>query len=141
MHLSKATDIALRVLMLAAAKDAQLTVDDLATSMNVPRNHVAKVVQRLQKEGLVTTARGRNGGVSVPPGARGVSAGHVVRRFEGEDEVVDCEQGPCPLHRACLLRGALRTAREAFFASLDTVLLRDLIAPPTGPVLLSLTRE
>ncbi|MFB9905497.1 RrF2 family transcriptional regulator [Allokutzneria oryzae] len=138
MHLSRATDIALRVLMLAAAKNRQLTIDHLATTMNVPHNHVAKVVQRLQREGLVTTTRGRNGGVWVPAEARKVTVGQVVRRFEGESEVVECEAPPCPLQRSCRLRAALARAQEAFFASLDGVPLEDLLARPTGPILLSL---
>jgi Rrf2 family nitric oxide-sensitive transcriptional repressor len=139
VHLNRATDIALRILMLAAAKDRQLTIDELAETMNVPRNHIAKVVQRLRHEELVVTTRGRGGGVSVPAGALDVSVGQIVRRFEGASEVVECEEPPCPLARACRLRGALAVAQEAFFASLDGVLLSDLLRSPTGPVLLSLS--
>ncbi len=124
--------------MMLAATGEQLTVDGLADRLNLPRNHVAKVVQRLQREGLVATTRGRNGGVGLSEAARHVSAGHVVRRLEGEAEVVRCDEPPCPLQRACRLRGALRVAQEAFFTTLDAVPLSDLVARPTGPVLLSL---
>lgn len=37
------------------------------------------------------------------------------------------------------LRGALRAAQEAFYASLDPLSVADLIEAPTGPLLLSLT--
>ncbi|EWM10486.1 Rrf2 family transcriptional regulator [Kutzneria sp. 744] len=139
MHLSRATDIALRILMLAAAQRRQLTIDELAAALNVPRNHVAKVVQRLQRPGWLTTTRGRGGGISLPDATLRTTVGRIVRDFEGTGEVVDCESPPCPLSAACRLRGALRTAQEAFFASLDEVVLQDLIAPPTGATLLSLT--
>lgn len=139
MQLSRATDIALRVLMLAAAKDERLTIDELAEAVNVPRNHVAKVVQRLQRQGLLDTTRGRNGGVTVPPHARDVPVGTVVRHFEGRSEVVECEAPPCPLRHSCRLRSTLAQAQEAFFAALDEVMLRHLLADPTGPVLLSLS--
>lgn len=139
MHLSRATDIALRILMLAAAQRRQLTIDELAAALNVPRNHVAKVVQRLQRPGWLTTTRGRGGGISLPDATLRTTVGRIVRDFEGTAEVVDCESPPCPLSAACRLRGALRTAQEAFFASLDDVVLQDLIAPPTGATLLSLT--
>lgn len=138
MHLSRATDIALRVLMLAAAQHRQLTIDEFAAALEVPRNHVAKIVQRLQRSGWLTTTRGRGGGISLPDTALRTSVGRVVRDFEGVAEVVDCDTPPCPLRAGCLLRGALRTAQEAFFASLDDVVLQDLIAPPTGTTLLAL---
>ncbi|MFC0542908.1 RrF2 family transcriptional regulator [Kutzneria chonburiensis] len=139
MHLSRATDIALRVLMLAAAQRRQLTIDELAAALNAPRNHVAKIVQQLRHSGWLTTTRGRGGGISLPDTALRTSVGRIVRDFEGVAEVIDCETPPCPLRAACRLRGALRTAQEAFFASLDEVVLQDLIAPPTGSTLLTLT--
>ncbi|MBP2330412.1 Rrf2 family nitric oxide-sensitive transcriptional repressor [Kibdelosporangium banguiense] len=139
MHLGRATDIALRILMLASARREQVTIDGLAQSLNVPRNHVAKVVQRLQHQGWVRTSRGRGGGLTVAETTLELSVGLIVRHFEGPGEVVDCNGPPCPLRSACRLRNALRTAQEAFFASLDQVLLRDLLADPTGATLLALT--
>jgi Rrf2 family nitric oxide-sensitive transcriptional repressor len=139
MHLNRATDIALRVLMFAGARRGQVTIDELAAAMVLPRNHVAKVVRRLHHVGLIVTTRGRGGGVRLADGVLSTSAGRVIRLFEGDAEVVDCDESPCPLRDACRLRRALRVALEAFFASLDEVPLSALVAPPTGPILLSLT--
>ena len=57
-------------------------------------------------------------------------------------DVVDCEgSAPCPLHSGCRLRGALRRAQEAFYASLDPLTVTDMVAAPTGPLLLGITRR
>ena len=138
MRLNRATDIALRVLMLAAAQRRVLTIDALADALAVPRNHVAKVVQRLQAAGWVETTRGRGGGITLPDATLDVSVGLIVRHGERQTEVVACEDPPCPLRSACRLRGALHEAQEAFFAALDPVTLRDLLADPAGPTLLTL---
>ncbi|MEU4567495.1 hypothetical protein [Micromonospora sp. NPDC023956] len=61
-----------------------------------------------------------------------------LRAFEGAAEVVDCDRPACPLLPACRLRGELRRAQEAFLDVLDRVRLGDLLADPTGPVLLAL---
>ena len=45
---------------------------------------------------------------------------------------------PCPLAGACRLRRALRQAQDAFYSSLNGVTVADLVASPTGPVLLAL---
>ncbi|TVT51466.1 Rrf2 family transcriptional regulator [Amycolatopsis cynarae] len=138
MQLNRATDIALRVLMLTAAHQERQTVDELAEALSVPRNHMAKVVQRLQRLGLLSTTRGRAGGVDLAEGAVETTVGAVVRALEGEQEVVDCDDPPCPLRGACRLRGALHRAHSAFLASLDEVRLADLVRPPGGPVPLTL---
>jgi Rrf2 family nitric oxide-sensitive transcriptional repressor len=143
VRLNRSTDIGLRVLMLAAAReDDLLTIDTLADAVAVPRNHLAKVVQRLQHLGLLETVRGRNGGVRLATGASGASIGRLVRDLEGDTEVVDCEGEPgCPLSGGCRLRGALRAAQEAFYASLDPITIGDLAAPPVRQVLLTLGRS
>ncbi|MFI7601726.1 RrF2 family transcriptional regulator [Actinoplanes sp. NPDC049681] len=142
MRLSRATDIGLRILMVSATRDDRLTVDELAESLAVPRHHLAKVVQRLQRLGLLDTVRGRAGGVRLAPAALAASVGRVVRDLEGDAEVVDCDGEPgCPLSGGCRLRGALRRAQEAFYAALDPITVGDLAAPPARQILLSLGRR
>ncbi|RKS79139.1 BadM/Rrf2 family transcriptional regulator [Actinomadura pelletieri DSM 43383] len=138
MHLTQSTDLGLRVLMLLGASDERRSAAELAERLQAAPQHMAKIVQRLRKHGWVETARGRSGGVVLAPGATDASVGAIVRALEGPGEVVDCDGPPCPLRGACRLRGALRTAQEAFLASLDQVLLGDLVTGPAGQVLLSL---
>ncbi|MFG3707850.1 RrF2 family transcriptional regulator [Micromonospora sp. NPDC047670] len=138
MKLNRSTDMALRIAMLAAANPRRMTVDELADQLVLPRNHVAKVVQRLQRLGVLVTIRGRSGGVAFAEGGHDVTVGRVVRAFEGADEVVSCDEPACSLRAACRLRGELRRARDAFLAVLDGVTLGGLVDGPTGPVLLAL---
>lgn len=141
MRLTKSTDIALRIVMrLAVAGDsANPTTREVAEVMGVQYTHAAKVVAQLQHLGVVVARRGRGGGLALAETGRPVSVGWLVRRLEGEGDVVDCEGDvPCPLAAACRLRRALRQAQEAFYASLDSLSVEDLVADPTGPVLLSL---
>ncbi|MEV5089753.1 Rrf2 family transcriptional regulator [Actinospica acidiphila] len=141
MRLLRSTDLALRVLMrLAVAGDTNPTTRDVAAAMDVPYTHAAKVVAELRHMGLLTARRGRGGGLSLTEKGREASVGGLVRAFEGEGEVVDCDgavgTAPCPLRSDCRLRGALRRAQEAFYASLDPLTVADLTADPTGPLLL-----
>jgi Rrf2 family nitric oxide-sensitive transcriptional repressor len=137
VKLNRSTDIALRVAMATAARDRRSTVDELATQLVLPRNHVAKVVQRLQRMGVLVTTRGRAGGVALAEHAQTFTVGQIVREFEGQEEVVACDEPPCPLRSGCRLRSALGRAQQAFLASLDEVRLDDLIAAPTGALLLT----
>lgn len=141
MKLTKFTDLSLRAVMrLAVAEDEPpLTTREVALAMDVPYTHTAKAISRLQHLGVLEARRGRGGGLGLTAFGRRASVGWLVRELEGEDEVVACEgESPCPLRAACLLRGALRRAQEAFYAELDPVTVADLVASPTGPVLLGL---
>ncbi|MET8945045.1 Rrf2 family transcriptional regulator [Streptomyces sp. NPDC004542] len=143
MRLLRSTDLALRMLMrLAVAGGATPTTREVAGDMDVPYTHAAKVVAELQHMGLVDARRGRGGGLALTERGRTASVGAVVRAFEGEGDVVDCEGGatPCPLSSACRLRGALRRAQEAFYASLDPLTVADMVTAPTGPLLLEISR-
>ncbi|WP_189260569.1 Rrf2 family transcriptional regulator [Streptomyces fuscichromogenes] len=143
MRLLRSTDLALRLLMrLAVAEGASPTTREVAADMDVPYTHAAKVVAELQHLGLVDARRGRGGGLTLTGKGRTASVGALVRTFEGDGDVVDCEGGatPCPLHSGCRLRGALRRAQEAFFASLDPVTVADMVAAPTGPLLLGISK-
>lgn len=142
MRLTKSTDIALRIAMRLAVLDdeANPTTREVADAVAVPYNHAAKVVSRLQHLGVVEARRGRGGGLVLTPAGRNGSLGRLVRELEGVGDVVGCEdEPPCPLRGACLLRGALRTAQEAFYSALDPLTVGDLVASPTGPVLVGLS--
>ncbi|MGW8556790.1 RrF2 family transcriptional regulator [Streptomyces tubercidicus] len=143
MRLTKSTDIALRIAMrlavLGDAGDAP-TTREVASAVQVPYTHAAKVVSKLQHLGAVEARRGRGGGLTLTTAGRRGSLGRLVRELEGADDVVGCEDDPpCPLRGGCRLRGALRAAQEAFYASLDPLSVADLTDAPTGPLLLSLT--
>ncbi|XMN06498.1 RrF2 family transcriptional regulator [Streptomyces griseobrunneus] len=141
MRLTRFTDVALRVLMrLAVAEGADApTTREVADTMRVPYTHTAKVVARLQHLGLLDARRGRGGGLTLTTAGLSASIGTLVRELEGTDDVVECEgPTPCPLRSACRLRGALRKAQDAFYASLDPITVTDLVASPTGPLLLGI---
>ncbi|WP_189962692.1 RrF2 family transcriptional regulator [Streptomyces violascens] len=145
MRLTRFTDLALRVLMRLAVTEsaddqAPPTTREVADAMHIPYTHTAKVVARLQHLGLVEARRGRGGGLSLTPAGRLASVGGLVRELEGPGDVVECEGAtPCPLAAACRLRRALHRAQEAFYDSLDDVTVDDLVASPTGPLLIGLT--
>ena len=140
MRLTAFTDVSLRLIMrLAVAREGELlTTRTVATMLAVPYTHMAKAVARMADMGLVEARRGRGGGLLLTDEGRRVSVGAIVRELEGSGDLASCEgDPPCPLRSACRLRGALREAREAFYASLDAVTVASLAdAPEREPLVL-----
>ena len=123
-------------LAVSAEADARVTTRLISRQVNASEHHVAKAVTRLVELGLVESHRGRGGGLFITEAGRTVSVGWLVRRLEGDREVVRCEgEHPCPLAGACRLRRALADAQEAFHRELDRYTLAELVTSSTVDLL------
>jgi Rrf2 family nitric oxide-sensitive transcriptional repressor len=133
VHLSLQTDYALRILMLLASNDRQMSVDEIARSYGISRNHLAKVTQRLQASGYVETSRGRGGGLRLAIPAKNLNVGAVVRELENLETFVECmtpARNTCPAFGVCGLQNALGLALGDFLNRLDGYTVADLVPDP-----------
>lgn len=143
MRINAFADVSLRaVMLLAAAPQGELlTARDIADGIGTPYNHVSKAVAKLRDLGLVDITRGRSGGVALSAAGQRATVGWLLRQLDDRPDVVDCESaaGNCPLSHQCSLRGALRRAREAFYAELDDLVISALPKQEQmGPVFVTL---
>ncbi len=134
MRLTLHTDFALRLLMLLALEpDKSHTADEVARRYRISRNHLMKVAQTLSQMGVVSSSRGRGGGLKLAKPAEGINLGAIVRGTEDNFALVECfdrERNTCVLAPACGLRGPFDEALAAFLTVLDRYSLADLIANP-----------
>jgi Rrf2 family nitric oxide-sensitive transcriptional repressor len=80
--------------------------------------------------GLVTTVRGRNGGLKLGVEPTAINIGHVVRETETDFHMAECfnrENNQCVYASACVLEDALSTATAAYLHVLDAVTLDKLV--------------
>ncbi len=132
MRLTLHTDYALRVLIHVALAGGKLTtINDIAESFDISKQHLMKVVNDLGQRGYLDTVRGRKGGIRLRRQPRDINIGRVVRETEDKLGVIGCleQRGYCRIERVCVLRGVLREATNAFLAVLDAHTLADLIKP------------
>lgn len=131
MRLTTRTNLAMRTLMYCAVNDhGYVRKHDIAEACNASENHLAQVVNALAQMGYITTQRGRAGGMRLAHPMRQISVGEVFRRFEADVPFTECfapDSNTCPLFASCRLRLALVDALEAFYRSLDSLSLGDLV--------------
>ncbi len=131
MRLNQASDFALRILMLLAGNKEPMTVDTVSAELKLVKSHLMKIVAKLAKAGLVTSTRGRTGGISLGRSAKDITVGEVVRLIEPDFAVVECMRdgvSQCTFLPQCKLRGVMGKANAAFFATLDNESLEGLLA-------------
>ena len=133
MRLTLYTDYSLRVLMyLALDPDQTSTIQEIADSYNISKNHLMKVAYELGRAGYVETVRGRNGGLHMAKAATEINLGALIRQCEGDFTLVECfdaKLNQCVLTPSCSLKRALHKALDAYFAVLDQYSLADLLQP------------
>ena len=128
MRLKRYTDYSLRVLIYAGLHgDRKVTVDEISKNFGISRNHLVKVVHGLSGKGFLKTVRGKGGGMYLARHASVIGVGEVIRAMEGDTEIVECHNPPCPIAPGCRLRDVLAAARRAFFNELDRHFIADLI--------------
>lgn len=139
MQLNLATDLSLRTLIYLGQKGAPATIGEISQAFDIARTHLMKVVMALVAEGLVSSIRGRHGGILLARAPDEIRIGDVVQRMESSMALVVCmkdkaDNHACPLLPQCRLRDVFGKARQSFLATLNEYTLADLLPvsiPPT----------
>lgn len=137
MRLTTYTDYTLRVLLyltLRYKSGEKTTIQEIADTYEISRNHLMKIVRELSQHGIIDTSRGRTGGMWLARPPRDITVGQVVRLVEPDMYIVPCHEAGkehvCAAWRACNLTSGFGRALAAFMHELDHITLEDAVSPP-----------
>lgn len=107
--ISQTSEYALRaVAYLAEAEEGALVrVDEIAQTLDVPRNYLSKILHTLARTGVLTSQRGPRGGFRIDRDRTGITLAEVVSPFDdfvnkerrcllGQESCSD--EAPCAMH-------------------------------------------
>lgn len=132
---TKKTDYALLALsFLATEGDGRLVgPKEIAGRFDIPGELLAKVMQALARQQLVTSVPGPTGGYKLARAADLISVGDVVEAMDGPLAITQCweESGTdgCAQARFCHLRGPLARIQEEMARLLKATTLADVLRP------------
>lgn len=126
--LSEAASIALHSMVLIAKSDQRLNVVQIAELIDSSKHHVAKIMQRLAKEGMVSSSRGPNGGFVLKKSADQIRLIDIYEAIEGKINVQKCpgNKTECPFS-SCILGDLTNRLGGAFKEYLESKSLIDYI--------------
>jgi len=107
--LSKSSEYAIRAvvyIMAHAGAGDRISIESVCKAIGTPRHFTAKLLQTLSRKGIISSAKGPNGGFNIDPDAQEISLESVVEAIDGGDIFSGCilglsdcsEDHPCPLH-------------------------------------------
>lgn len=131
MQLTLYTDYSLRVLIYLASNGNQLsTIEEISNKFAISRNHLTRVVHRLGEKGVITTIRGKGGGICLAHAPQEINLKKIIEEMESNFNIVECfqdEKSTCLLTPVCSLKRVLHEARDAFLKVLEKKTLADLV--------------
>lgn len=106
---SKSCQYAIRAIMylaIHASPEEKLGVDEMAENLSVPKHFLAKILQQLSRNKLISSIKGPNGGFYLSHENRQNKMIDLVKVMEGAQYFDQCILGlpecssvnPCPLH-------------------------------------------
>jgi Rrf2 family nitric oxide-sensitive transcriptional repressor len=138
--LTKFSDYSLRLLLyLGLHENRTVSIAEVSRAYGVSPHILVKVVQLLVNEGLISSVRGRRGGLRLKKAPAAINIGWLIRATEPTWDLVECfdpTSNTCPIEPACGLKGALKRAQRAFLGALDEHTLADFL--PRAPSLIRL---
>lgn len=128
MNITRATDYAFRLLTYLAAQGGEGATRDLADEIDVSFNHLSKLVQRLQKAGLLITKKGKGGGIRLAKPATKINLAEVYEAIEGPLYINDClfHRKSCQFSGKCKVRKCLGAIQQKIKGMLSEQNIMDL---------------
>jgi Rrf2 family protein len=125
---SEAASIGMHGMVLVARAGDVINVQKIADVTGSSRHHVAKVMQRLVKEGFLISNRGPSGGFKLNVEPAEITLLQIYEAIEGQVKVISCphEKQVCPFEK-CILGTVVFKMTQTFRDHLSSNSLADLM--------------
>ena len=137
LQISRKIDYGLRAMIhlagLPAGKIASL--QDLATTLHLPREFLAKILKILAAKGLVRSARGAHGGYQLGRPAHDISFLEVIEAVEGPVQLNVCldHKDRCDVSAGCTMYEVWKVGQDRMLDVYRRTSIGQLAAEPQGP--------
>ncbi len=125
---SEAASIGMHGMVLVARSGEIINVQKIAEATGSSRHHVAKVMQRLVKEGFLISNRGPSGGFKMGIDPRDITLLQIYEAIEGQVKVISCphEKQVCPFEK-CIMGTVVTKMTQTFRDHLSSQTIFDLM--------------
>lgn len=115
INFSDAASIGLHSMILIAKSDKPLNAIELSKQLGNSKHHIGKVLQRLVKDGLLSSYRGPTGGFTISVDPKEVTLYDVYESIEGKSNIKLCEADAhfCPVDK-CIRKNLIEKLSNEF---------------------------
>ena len=128
--ITKEIDYAVRALChVAQEENLKAPVNKLAEELNIPRAFLRKILQTLQKNGILKSYKGPNGGFLLALSPEEILLFDVIEIFQGPVKLNEClfKKRICRDIRACVLKGKIDNIERRVVSELKSITIASLL--------------
>lgn len=134
--LSKKAKYALKALEYLAANEKQkpVPISEISKKQRIPLKFLQAILLELNRDGILTSKKGLNGGYYLRLTSREINLGHVIRLIDGPIALTPCVSykyyqkcDECKDEETCGLRSVMQEIREATNRILEKASLADIV--------------
>lgn len=120
---------AMLYLALHTHETKRITVKDMYESVQVPQAYLAKILQALSRQNIVSSVRGPRGGFYLSKENRGVRLMEIIHVIDGENRLTPCILSihECNIEHPCPMHHLVSDAKTSFIKSLQETTVEDLL--------------
>jgi len=134
LRLSKKADYALMAMKHIAVKSDAATISarEIAEEYDIPIELMAKVLQRLARQGLLTSTQGTRGGYRLAQPMAAISVADIIEAIDGPLTVTACstDDDGCGQYAKCNVRDPLWRIKDRIVEALARCSLAEIAAEP-----------
>jgi Rrf2 family protein len=126
INFSDAASIGLHSMILIAKSDKPLNAIELSKQLGNSKHHIGKVLQRLVKDGLLSSYRGPTGGFTISVDPKEVTLYEVYESIEGKSNIKLCsfDSHFCPTDK-CIRKNLIKRLSDEFISYMTSQKLSD----------------
>jgi len=108
MQITRQADYAVRAVLFLTNldnKNERVATSSIAEKQHIPPSFLAKIISQLSVAGILHTARGAHGGVTLARDAADISLLDVVEAIDGPIQLNECiDKGLCSFEEGCPMK-------------------------------------
>lgn len=114
---------------LANEKDNFSSLRVISEKEKIPFSYLEKILSQLEKNDLVNSRKGVQGGYSLSKPINKITVGEIMRALEEKMVLVECigHKGSCSRKEFCKTIGVWKKLQNSFQKTIDSITLKDLI--------------
>lgn len=132
MQITRQADYATRAILYLArsGKGERITTSQVAKEQKIPSSFLAKIISQLAIAGLLNTARGTHGGITLGRDPENITLLEVVEAIDGPIQLNMCvgRDGVCPFEENCPIQRIWCDAQNELVTKLSNTNFRQLTA-------------
>lgn len=132
LRLSKRVEYGLMALQHLAKSGNVSTSREIADSMSIPYDLLAKVMQALKRDGIIDSYQGVKGGYSMMLSPNAIPLTRVIKAIDEDPSVTDCthehaDASCCTMFETCTIKGPMNKLQQTVEKAFASVTVAELM--------------